>query len=374
MQTTFALAALASVAAAAIGSSPTASAPAGCSTDYSGDFQITIINSTSPTTSKEKRQSTTCGQAGLLTASLQGGILKDTQGRQGEVVANYQFQFDDPLQPTAVYTGGFSVCNNGSLALGGSNVFYECPTFGGPGNGNYSNLYAQSTGAQCNPILINIIPCAGDASSSGVSQVSDGQPQATGTAGQVTTAPVSQISDGQPQGTTVAPKPTGCVVSQISDGQVQVTVCPTTVAPSCIVSQISDGQVQVTVCPTTAAPVSQISDGQIQATTTGAPVSQISDGQVQATTTGAPVSQISDGQVQATTGAPVSQISDGQVQATTLASSAPVSQISDGQIQATTAANATSTPLQVVGNSANAIAIGSSFAAFMVGAAAVLLL
>lgn len=62
-------------------------------------------------------------------------------------------------------------------------------------------------------------------------------------------------------------------------------------------------------------PVSQISDGQVQAPT-AAPVSQISDGQVQApTATGAPVSQISDGQVQAPTGAPVSQISDGQIQA-----------------------------------------------------------
>ncbi|KAF8860260.1 hypothetical protein BDZ45DRAFT_713793 [Acephala macrosclerotiorum] len=384
--TTLALAALASVAAAAIGSTPTASAPAGCATSYSGDFEITIINSTTPTTSKAKRQSSTCGQAGYLTVSLKDGILTDSQNRQGYIASNYQFQFNTPLQSNAIYTGGFSVCNNGFLALGGSNVFWECQTTGGPGIGTYSNLYSESTGAQCNPILINIIPCSG-ASSSGVSQVSDGQPQATGTAGtvttqavsqitdgqpqatgtagQVTTAPISQISDGQIQGTTVAPKPTACVVSQISDGQVQVTVCPTTIAPapSFVVSQISDGQVQVTICPTTAAPVSQISDGQIQATTTSAPVSQISDGQVQATSTGAPVSQISDGQVQATT-----------IATSTSSSLAVVSQISDGQVQATGAANATSTPLQVVGNSGNGLAIASSFAAFMVGAAAVLLL
>ncbi|CAL9731814.1 cell wall mannoprotein Pir1p [Monosporozyma unispora] len=114
--------------------------------------------------------------------------------------------------------------------------------------------------------------------------------------------------------------------------------------------------------------ISQITDGQIQATTktknavstkakttkTTAPavVSQITDGQVQATTktqkpkTTAPavVSQITDGQVQATTKtksteAAVSQITDGQVQATTkTATKAGVSQIQDGQAQATTAA------------------------------------
>ena len=103
--------------------------------------------------------------------------------------------------------------------------------------------------------------------------------------------------------------------------------------------------------------ISQISDGQIQATTntkttqhttTAAAVSQITDGQVQATTktqtTAEAVSQITDGQVQATTKttsteAAVSQITDGQVQATTKTTSsteAAASQITDGQIQATT--------------------------------------
>lgn len=380
MQITLALAALATVASAAIGSSPTAPAPAGCTASYDGPFQITIVNISAPAT-KAKRQSTSCGQAGLLTVTLADGVLKDSQNRQGEIVANYQFQFDNPLQAGAVYTQGFSVCGNGSLALGGTNVFYECETFGGPGIGNYSNLYSQSTGAQCNPILIDIIPCAGTSTSTTavVGQSGDGQVTATGTPG----SPVSQISDGQVQGTTVAPKPT-CVVSQISDGQVQVTVCPTP-TPACVVSQISDGQLQYTSCPS-GAPVSQISDGQIQATTaktTVAPVSQISDGQIQATTasTAAPVSQISDGQIQATTKAPVSQISDGQIQATTMvtqpsSSLAVVSQISDGQIQATgtSASNltATSTPVQVSANAANGLA-GSSVAALMVGIAALLL-
>ena len=133
------------------------------------------------------------------------------------------------------------------------------------------------------------------------------------------------------------------------------------------ISQISDGQIQATTNTkttqhtTTAAAVSQITDGQIQATTktettkhttTAAAVSQITDGQVQATTktettkhttTAAAVSQITDGQVQATTktqttAEAVSQITDGQVQATTKTTSteAAVSQITDGQVQATT--------------------------------------
>ena len=129
------------------------------------------------------------------------------------------------------------------------------------------------------------------------------------------------------------------------------------------ISQISDGQIQATTNTkttqhtTTAAAVSQITDGQIQATTktettkhttTAAAVSQITDGQVQATTktetTKHTTTAAADGQVQATTKttsteAAVSQITDGQVQATTKTTSsteAAASQITDGQIQATT--------------------------------------
>ncbi|KAL3230587.1 Cell wall mannoprotein PIR3 [Nakaseomyces bracarensis] len=133
-------------------------------------------------------------------------------------------------------------------------------------------------------------------------------------------------------------------ISQIGDGQIQATTKTTsTLAPSkAPVSQIGDGQIQATT-KTQAAAVSQIGDGQIQATTktTAAAVSQIGDGQIQATTKtqAAAVSQIGDGQIQATTktqAAAVSQIGDGQIQATTKTQAAAVSQIGDGQIQATT--------------------------------------
>jgi len=354
MQTTFALAALAAVAYAApqgvTGNiSPSSPAPAGCSPDYSGKFEITIINETTTKRDLSERQATNCGQPGYLTLTLAGGKLTDAQGRTGYIAANYQFQFDAPAQTGAIYTAGFSVCQNGSLALGGSNTFYQCLS------GDFYNLYDRSWAAQCSPILIDLLPCG--SSNAPVGQGSDGQPAAT-TQGSL--PPVTQIPDGQPQASTAVPRP----VTQISDGQIQAP----TGKP---VTQISDGQIQIP----TGKPVTQISDGQVQAPT-GKPVTQISDGQVQAPT-GKPVTQISDGQVQAPTGKPVTQISDGQIQApkttasTPTKTGAPVTQISDGQVQS--GKNATTTPVPFVG-SGHGLNVASSFAAVVVGIAAVLLL
>lgn len=72
-------------------------------------------------------------------------------------------------------------------------------------------------------------------------------------------------------------------------------------APAPAVTQITDGQVQAS---SAAVAVTQITDGQIQASSAAAPVTQISDGQVQASSAAVPVSQISDGQVQATASVP----------------------------------------------------------------------
>jgi hypothetical protein len=402
MQTTLALAALAAVAYAIPQGvtgviAPSAAPPAGFSSSYNGQFEISIYKTSKrdlevvcctprsllTLTNMHQRQST-CGQAGYLTLTLAGGQLKDAVGRTGYIAANYQFQFDAPPQTGAIYTSGFSVGSNGSLALGGSAVFYECLS------GTFYNLYDRNWAAQCEPILIGIVPCS---SSGAVTQASDGQPAGT------TILPVTQITDGQPQGKSAVPVP----VSEFTDGQPQVV----TAMPK-PVTQISDGQVQAP----TGKPVTQISDGQVQAPTAtpGKPVSQISDGQVQApTATGKPVTQISDGQVQAPTSAPVvtqisdgqpqapsatapvvtqisdgqpqapsatapvvTQISDGQPQAPTSSPVAVVTQISDGQIQATGAANATKSPAPFTG-AGNAL-VASSFAALVMGAAAVLLL
>merc|ERR1712072_206369 len=334
MQTTFALAALASVAFALPQGGPSNKAPetpspAGCQQSYDGEFQITIVNGSS--TAMAKRQTSTCGQANLLTAKLADGVLTDAQGRIGSIVANYQFQFDGPPpQAGALYTAGFSVCQNGTLAIGGSAVFYACKS------GDFSNLYDRARAAQCEPVFLNVLPCG---SSGGAGQQPDGQPTFTSAA-----PPVSQIGDGQPQATTAVNPP----ITQIGDGQVQGPTAP----PMPPVTQISDGQIQVP---------------------TGVPVTQIGDGQVQVPTSApaTPVTQISDGQVQVPTVAPtpITQISDGQIQVPTTAAGPTVSQIPDGQVQTNT-----TIPVVVGPNAGNGMKVAGSLAAVMAGFAAMLLL
>ncbi|KAI4719596.1 hypothetical protein E4T48_04060 [Aureobasidium sp. EXF-10727] len=256
--------------------SPKSGPPSGCSTNYDGQFSISITNvTTTPKRDLETRADK------VLTITLKDGTLTDDEGRTGYIAANNQFQFDKPAQTGAIYTSGFSVCGNGTLAIGNSAIFYQCLS------GNFYNLYDQSTGNQCSPIYINVLKSGAAASSGAATQIGDGQLQAA-----TSTKAVTQISDGQIQASTAA-----APVTQISDGQIQAS----TGKP---VTQISDGQIQAPTSTATAKPVTQISDGQIQApTATAKPVTQISDGQIQApTSTGKPVTQISDGQIQAPTG------------------------------------------------------------------------
>jgi len=239
MQTTLALAALAAVAFAA---------PPNCSPSYSGDFEITIVD---PPIAK---RDSTCGQDGYLTLKLAGGVLTDAKGRIGYIASNYQFQFDAPPQENALSSSGYSVCQNGSLALGNSNIFYKCLS------GNFYNLYDRHWAPQCSPILIDIMPCG----AGNVGQLSDGQPTATG----IAKPPVTQIGDGQPQAPTAVPVSVvtniPLPVTQISDGQPQA---PTSVVPRPPVTQISDGQPQAPTSVVSRPPVTQISDGQPQAPT-----------------------------------------------------------------------------------------------------------
>lgn len=92
-----------------------------------------------------------CASEGTLALTLADGVLKDAQGRTGYIADNYQFQFDAPPQSGAIYTSGFSACSNGTLALGGSNVFYQCLS------GTFYNLYDRSWAPQCSPITINLL-------------------------------------------------------------------------------------------------------------------------------------------------------------------------------------------------------------------------
>ncbi|KAI5370191.1 hypothetical protein Slin15195_G010690 [Septoria linicola] len=271
---------------------PSTSAPAGCSGDYPGTFQIQVVNVTAP--AKQKRQDSA---SGALILTLNGGVLKDAQGRTGYIAANRQFQFDGPAQTGAIYTAGWSVCGNNTLAIGSDVIFQQCLS------GTFYNLYDESDAPQCSPVYIEAIN-GGGAASGAASVMPDGQPTAS-------PQPVSQIADGQPQASTGA-------VQQIPDGQTP-----------------------------TGSPVTQIGDGQIQAPT-GSPVTQIGDGQIQAPT-GSPVTQIGDGQIQAPTGSPVTQIADGQIQAPT---GSPVTQIADGQIQAPANSTASATVVPYTGAAA----------------------
>lgn len=217
-----------------------------------------------------------------MTLTLVNGALTDSKGRIGSIVANRQFQFDGPpAQTGAIYTSGFAACSNGTLALGGSAVFYQCLS------GSFYNLYDQSWAEQCSPVQLAILPCSGDSSSTGspVAQIGDGQPQAA------SAAAISEKADGKPQVPTAVP-----AISQIGDGQIQAPNGPA-------ITQLPN-QTPSKAAPAPAKPVvTQIGDGQIQVPTAvnPAPVAPAASKPV----AGAPISQIGDGQVQVGTATPV---------------------------------------------------------------------
>jgi hypothetical protein len=244
MKSTFAV--LSALAASALANPLVARAPDGCSADYSGTFEITVVNATT-----SKRDLSTRQTSGILTLTLAGGVLKDQAGRTGYIASNYQFQFDNPPQAGALETSGFSVCQNGSLALGDTAIWYQCLS------GTFYNLYSKNWAPQCSPIYIDII----GGTSASVTEKSEGQPVATSqvvvsekSEGQPvpTVLPVSQLTDGQPQGPISAPAP----VSEKSEGQPVAT-------SAAAVSEKSEGQ---PIASSSAAPVSQASEGQVQAT------------------------------------------------------------------------------------------------------------
>lgn len=169
---------------------PPTSAPDGCSPDASGTFNIQVVNvSSTPSKVKVRDFTSLVGniltaqrqQDGILSLTLAGGILKDQADRTGYVAANDQFQFDDPPQTGAIYTAGFSVCENNTLALGDKAIWWQCLS------GGFYNLYYDKQGDQCNEVYIEVIN-GGNSASGAASQASDGQPAETGA--------VSQISDG----------------------------------------------------------------------------------------------------------------------------------------------------------------------------------
>jgi hypothetical protein len=186
-------------------------------------------------------QKRSCNGEGVLVLNLKDGVLKDAQGRTGYISDSYQFQFDKPAQSGAIYTSGFSVCSNGTLALGPSAIFWQCQS------GDFYNLYDRDWAEQCEPVEFGVMPCGKGSGSK--------------------SAPKKRIVGSSVVATTV--------VTVVSDGTTKEV--PTTIAvPMC---QIGDGQVQVRTTPCddmelpiiTAPPVSQVSDGKLQVPTTAPP-------------------------------------------------------------------------------------------------------
>lgn len=130
-----------------------------------GQVQVTISSaSSSSVLSKSKLEPTkkpnnenvikvqACKSSGTLAITLQGGVLIDSNGRIGSIVANRQFQFDGPPpQAGAIYAGGWSITKHGTLAIGDNDVFYQCLS------GTFYNLYDQSIGGQCNPVHLQTV-------------------------------------------------------------------------------------------------------------------------------------------------------------------------------------------------------------------------
>lgn len=144
------------------GIAPDASAPEGCKTTVETPFRIGTLEN--PTLNR--RETAQEASDGELLCTLEDGILHDQYGRTGSIVANQQFQFDGPPQAGAIYTGGFSVCGNDSLAIGGSTRWWRCMS------GAFGNLYDQWIGDQCHEIRIQAIydESAQSSSSSGSSE------------------------------------------------------------------------------------------------------------------------------------------------------------------------------------------------------------
>ena len=90
------------------------------------------------------------------TFTLCESILKDECERIGEIVANHQFQFDNPIQPDALFTCGWSIIeDDGYLLLGlnGCTDFWECPV---DDCGTYK-LYDASIDSKCKEVEIIVL-------------------------------------------------------------------------------------------------------------------------------------------------------------------------------------------------------------------------
>lgn len=165
-----------------------------------GQVQASGSGSSGNDSSSDSGFEETCVSSDSLTVTLKNGVLKDSKGRIGSIVANRQFQFDGPPpQAGAIYAAGWSIVpldykedsktkqladdqkkgdeekdteskdkkkdekkskdkkkdekkdkrdhvQWGKLALGKQTTFYKCLS------GDFYNLYDESIGGQCSEV------------------------------------------------------------------------------------------------------------------------------------------------------------------------------------------------------------------------------
>ncbi|KAF2112860.1 hypothetical protein BDV96DRAFT_145376 [Lophiotrema nucula] len=145
------------------GIAPSEPSPEGCEKTVDGNFTIGILY-----VPVKGKRATFEEEAidGAFACTLNDGILHDPYNRTGAIVANRQFQFDGPPQAGSIYTGGWAVCKNNSLALGPSTIFWRCTS------GGFMNLYDENVADQCIEATIQVQFASQPSSSSSSSTAS----------------------------------------------------------------------------------------------------------------------------------------------------------------------------------------------------------
>ncbi|KAI0461315.1 hypothetical protein LJB42_000982 [Komagataella kurtzmanii] len=119
--------------------------------------EVTVTVNRNAAKVKRDNIKSACLTPQALGLTLKDSILLDLQGRVGSIVANRQFQFDGPPpQAGTIYAVGWSITPNGYLALGDSEVFYQCLS------GSFYNLYDQHIAEQCEAVhlkAVDLISC-----------------------------------------------------------------------------------------------------------------------------------------------------------------------------------------------------------------------
>lgn len=113
----------------------------------SGAAASSVVSSAAPSASSSGSTAMAACKSGP-SFTLKDTKITDQSGRTGYIASNFQFQFDNPPQAGALFTTGFTLCENGTLALGGSNIFYQCLS------GSFYNIYDRKWAAQCSPAYV----------------------------------------------------------------------------------------------------------------------------------------------------------------------------------------------------------------------------